>query len=124
MPNINNPMGNFLPFDERNRPAVCDIPISEHHSYLMSNKETFDGTFRLNFNPNAVTTSYPDISGLANYLFNDPAKCRNTGYLCRTNADQTMNLDRMGYNPNDKYYQEINSNYSKNNIYYLGGHSN
>jgi hypothetical protein len=103
-------MGNFLPFDDRKREAVCDIPINEHYSYLMPKKEIYDNTFRLNFNPNAVTTSYPDISGFANYLFKDPARCRDTGYLCRTNADQTKNLDRISYNypgVNDKYYQEI-----------------
>ena len=72
-PNVNNPMGNFLPFDNRKRPEVCDVPISEHHDYLMPKNETFNETFKLNFNPNAVTTSYPDISGLAHYLFKDPA---------------------------------------------------
>ena len=123
-PSINNPMGNFLPFDNRDRSAVCDVPINEHHNYLMPKNETFSGTFKLNFNPNAVTTSYPDISGFAHFLFKDPARCRDTGYLCRTNADQTMNLDRIGYNnPNDKYYQQINSN-SKETIYYIGGHTN
>ena len=125
-PNKNNPMGNFLPFDNRKRPEVCDVPIEEHYKFL-EKKENYDNTFRLNFNPNAVTSSYPDTIGLAKFLFNDPAKCRNTGYLCRTNADQTRNLDRMtiGYNPNDKYYQEINNNSCNNtNIYYIGGHTN
>ena len=106
-PNNNNPMGNFLIFDDRKRPPVCNVPASEHIKLL--NPDNFDNTFRLNFNPNAVTTSYPDISGFAKYLFNDPAKCRDTGYLCRTNADQTRNIDRMGYNSNEKYYQEIDN---------------
>lgn len=123
-PSIANPMGNFLPFDNRDRSAVCDVPINEHYDYLLQNKkgETYDNTFRLNFNPNAVTTSYPDISGFASYLFNNTAKCRDTGYLCKTNADQTKNLDRIGYNFSDKYYQEINNN--KNILYYIGGHTN
>jgi hypothetical protein len=119
-------MGNFLPFDDRKREAVCDTPMNEHYNLLLSKGETYDNTFRLNFNPNAVTTSYPDITGFAKYLFNDPARCRDTGYLCRTNADQTRNLDRMGYNypgVNDKIYQEINNN-KKETIYYLGGHTN
>jgi hypothetical protein len=64
------------------------------------------------------------MTELAKYLFKDPARCRDTGYLCRTNADQTRNLDRLGFNnPNDKIYQEINNN-NKDNIYYLGGHTN
>ena len=95
--------------------------------YLTPNGESFSDTFKLNFNPNPVTTSYPDITELAKYLFKDPARWRDTGYLCRTNADQTRNLDRLGCNnPNDKIYQEINSNNKdKNNtIYYLGGHAN
>ena len=130
MPNRNNPMGNFLPFDNRDRPAVCDIPMTEHYSYLTKNNN-FDNTFRLNFNPNAVTTAYPDITGLANYLFKDPARCRSTGYLCRTNADQTRNIDRTymnGYNPKDINYQEINNNINTSintgNIYYIGSHTN
>ena len=126
-PNKNNPMGNFLPFDNRDKPPVCNVPIEEHYKFL-EKKENYDNTFRLNFNPNAVTTSYPDTVGLAKFLFNDPAKCRDTGYLCRTNADQTRNLDRMtiGYNPNDKYYQEINTSScaGSSNIYYIGGHTN
>jgi len=126
MPNRNNPMGNFLPFDNRDRPAVCDIPMTEHYKYL-NRCDNFDNTFRLNFNPNAVTTSYPDTTGLAKFLFSNPAMCRDTGYLCRTNADETRNLDRMGFNPKDKYFQEINYNNTGNNstnIYYIGGHSN
>jgi hypothetical protein len=125
-PNIYNPMGNFLPFDNRDRPAVCNVPISEHHQYLIPNQETFSDTFKLNFNPNPVTTSYPDMTELAKYLFKDPAKCRDTGYLCRTNSDKTRNLDRISFNypgVNDKIYQEINNN-NKDNIYYLGGHTN
>lgn len=123
-PNLYNPMGNFLPFDKRDRPAVCNVSISEHNSYLTPKNEPFDDTFKLNFNPNPVTTSYPDITGLANYLFKDPARCRDTGYLCVTNADQTRNVDRMGYNPKDKYYQEINNNNNKDTIYYFGGRTN
>jgi hypothetical protein len=125
-PNIYNPMGNFLPFDKRDRLPVCNVPITEHHQFLTPKGETFSDTFKLNFNPNPVTTSYPDITELAKYLFKDPAKCRDTGYLCRTNADQTRNLDRMGFNypgVNEKVYQEINNN-NNNNIYYLGGHTN
>jgi hypothetical protein len=123
MPNKHNPMGNFLPFDNRDRPAVCDTPMTEHYKYLNKN-DNFDNTFRLNFNPNAVTTSYPDTTGLAHFLFSNPARCRDTGYLCRTDAGETRNLDRMGFNPQDKYYQEINNNYNKSNIYYIGGHTN
>lgn len=131
-PNIYNPMGNFLPFDKRDRPAVCNIPVSEHQKYLLPNNETFSDTFKLNFNPNPVTTSYPDTMELAKLLFKDPAKCRDTGYLCRTNADQTRNLDRMGFNNpnfnkigvNEKVYQEINNNNKSDTIYYLGGHTN
>jgi hypothetical protein len=119
-PNKNNPMGNFLPFDDRTRPEVCNVPVDEHFKYLKGDK--FDNAFRLNFNPNAVTTSYPDITGFANYLFKDPARCRDTGYLCVTNADETRNLDRMGFSPNEKYYQEINN--KATNIYYIGGHTN
>jgi hypothetical protein len=125
---IYNPMGNFLPFDNRDRPAVCNIPMNEHYNYLMPKNETFDNQFRLNFNPNAVTTSYPDISGFANYLFTNPARCRDTGYSCRINADQTKSLDRMSFNnPNEKQYQEINNNNNNNNnniIYYLSGYTN
>ncbi len=125
-PNIYNPMGNFLPFDKRDRTAVCNVPISEHYSNLTPKGEAFDDTFKLNFNPNPVTTSYPDTTGLAHFLFKNPSKCRDTGYLCVSNADQTRNLDRMGYNSNDKYYQEINTDtkINKDVIYYFGGRTN
>lgn len=119
-PNENNPMGNFLPFDPRDKQPVCTVSVNEHLKYL--NTDNTDNAFRLNFNPNAVTTSYPDISGLAHFLFKAPARCRDTGYLCVTNADQTRNLDRMGFSPDDKYYQEINS--KATNIYYMSGHTN
>ncbi len=124
IPTRENPMGNFLPFDKRDRPAVCDVSMNEHYKYL-GEHNNFDNTFRLNFNPNAVTTSYPDTTGLANFLFSNPARCRDTGYLCRTNAGETRNLDRMGFNSRDKYYQEINNtNTNTSNIYYIGGHTN
>ncbi len=123
-PNINNPMGNFMPFDKRDRPAVCDIPALQHQQYLTPKGEEFSDTFKLNFNPNPVTTSYPDISALAKFLFKNPAECRETGYLCRTNAGETRNLDRMGFNSNEKVYQEINNNYKSDTIYYMGGHTN
>ena len=121
-PNINNPMGNFMPFDERDRMAVCKVPYKENLNNLLKPSDLVDDTFKLNFNTNPVTTSYPDITGFANYLFPDPARCRSTGYLCRTNAGKTFNLDRLGYTPNEKYYQLINNN--KTNKFDIGGHTN
>jgi len=119
-PNKNNPMGNFLPFDPRDKKQVCTVSMNEHFKYL--NVDNTDHAFRLNFNPNAVTTSYPDISGLAKFLFKDPARCRDTGYLCVTNAGETRNLDRIGFSPNETYYQEINSKVTTG--FNIGGHTN
>jgi len=95
--NILNPMKNFMPFDNRTREGACN------------NTEKLENTFNI---PRAytmpVTTSYADSTAFANFLFPNPARCRETGYLCVTNADETKNLDRLAYYPNDTYYQTIN----------------
>ena len=91
-----NPMGNFLPFDDRTRLEAC----------------TTSTTNNMRFYTNPVTTSYPDTSGFAKFLFPNPAKCRDTGYLCKTNADSTLNLDRTIYVSNkfsEGYYMNINN---------------
>ncbi len=119
-PNINNPMGNFLPFDNRTRQAVCNNTIKENIDNLVSN--VVDDSYKYNFNTQPVTNAYPDTTAFAKFLFPDPARCRDTGYMCRTNADSTLNLDRLAYFPNDKYFQEINNN--GKNEFKIGGHSN
>jgi hypothetical protein len=92
-----NPMGNFLPFDDRKREPACRDNIKPTiHFYTMP-----------------VTTSAPDSVGFAHYLFPNSARCRETGYLCQTNADTTYNLDRLAYYPGDAYYQKINNPTSK-----------
>jgi len=94
-----NPMGNFLPFDDRNRQKACDITNNSNIFYT-----------------NPVTTSYPDTTGFAKFLFPDPGRCRETGYLCKTNADSTLNLDRKMYLYDDKNYMTINNNTNNNDI--------
>lgn len=75
------------------------------------------------FNTQPVTTSAPDSMEFARFLYADPARCRNTGYLCKSNVDTTTNHSRMEYYPNDKYYQTINNNYNKNSMLPIGSHS-
>ncbi len=94
--NVNkyNPMCNFLPFDDRTRQSAC-----------------VETNNKLIFYTNPVTTSYPDTTAFAKFLFPDPAKCRDTGYLCKSNADSTLNLDRTIYVSNkfsEGYYMNIN----------------
>ncbi len=75
------------------------------------------------FSTQPVTTSAPDTVEFAKFLYPDPARCRNTGYLCKSNVDTTINHDRMEYYPNDKYYQTINNNYNTNSMLLMGSHS-
>jgi hypothetical protein len=100
-----NPMGNFLPFDSRTRAQNCEVSSEQDKIYKLENQ------FSKLFYSMPVTTSYPDTSGFAKYLFPDPARCRDTGYLCMTNADSTINIDRMGIYNNEIVYQPINQNY-------------
>ncbi len=109
-PTINNPMGNHLPFSSPTKEKTCDTPFSENLNLLHQNLSNYDETFKHNFYTNPVTTSYPDSVSLAKYLFADPARCRNTGYMCKINADSTLNLDRLAYYPNEQYYQTISPN--------------
>ncbi len=121
-PNINNPMGNFLPFDDRTREPVCNVLFKEHLDNLLKSGEVVDDTLQYKFNPQPVTSSYPDTTGFAKFLFPDPARCRETGYLCKTNAASTLNLNRIVYYHN---YQEINRPPFKNvNEFKIGGHTN
>ncbi len=105
-----NPMGNFLPFDNRMREQACKDTIEKEKNLIGSNYN-IDETFPKIFYTMPVTTSYPDTTGFAKFLFPDPARCRDTGYLCMSNADSTINIDRMGIYAGEKNYQEINQNY-------------
>jgi hypothetical protein len=108
-PNSINPMGNFLPFDPRNRQASC---------YSATYKSV--DTLKYNFNTQPVTESYPDISGFAHFLFANPARCRETGYQCQLNADQTFNIDRLAYYKSEPFYQTINNNPINKNEFKIG----
>ena len=125
-PNINNPMGNFLPFDRRDREPVCNVSNKEHLDNLLKYGDVVDDSFKYNFNPQPVTTSYPDTTAFAKLLFPDPSRCRDTGYLCKTNVDKTKNLDRynLNYYPGDKYYQMIDNSKANENVFKIGGHTN
>jgi hypothetical protein len=56
-----------------------------------------------------VTTNAPDTVSFAKLLFPNPSQCRDTGYLCVSNADSTLSLDRLAYFKDDNYYQTINN---------------
>jgi hypothetical protein len=103
IPNSQNPMGNFLPFDKRDRSAVCETSTEKKFKLLDANNDTFRNIFYTN----PVTESYPDTTGLAKFLFSNPSQCRDTGYLCRTNVDQTLNLNRLEFYPLEQNYQQI-----------------
>ncbi len=109
-PNLFNPMGNFLPFDPRIRKQAC---------YATTFTEVNE-TVKYNFNTQPVTTSYPDISGFAHYLFSNPARCRETGYQCVLNADNTFNIDRLAYYKNEPVYQNIDNNPKNKNEFKIG----
>jgi hypothetical protein len=117
-PNIMNPMMNFLPFDNRTRNKACTVEKLDNSNSMIvngnnnntttSNITTDNNIFNI---PRAytmpVTSSMNDTMGLAKFLYPNPARCRETGYMCKTNADMTYNLDRLAYYPNDSYYQTI-----------------
>ena len=92
---IYNPLGNFMPFDSRTKQPAC--------------RENIENTTGIkNIYTMPVTTSASDTMGYANFLFPNPARCRETGYMCVVNADSTQSLDRLAYYPGDTYYQSIN----------------
>jgi hypothetical protein len=68
-----------------------------------------------------VTTSYPDTTGFAHYLYPNPSQCRDTGYLCKTNSDNLINLDRMGYTPIK--YMEINQKHQPSKDFTISSYS-
>lgn len=114
-PSIVNPMMNFMPFDSRTREKACDIKTStsmvidgNNNNNTTTSATTNNNIFNI---PRAytmpVTSSMNDSMAFANFLFPNPARCRETGYLCKTNADMTHNLDRFAYYPNDTFYQTI-----------------
>jgi hypothetical protein len=141
--NINNPAGNFLPFDDRTRGFACNTLTSNNptvssdnsdksewykSSLTENNIQTQQPTQTTGFNniqtqqPTLietagfnniyrmpVTTSAPDTIGFANFLFPNPGRCRETGYMCVSNVDSTTSIDRLAYYSNDTYYQTINN---------------
>ncbi len=115
-PSLMNPMGNFLPFDNRTRSAACDTNVN---SNLLPKNEIADDSFKYNFVTQPVTTSHPDTTGFAKFLFKDASECRDTGYLCRSNVDQTLNIDRLVYYPKENYYQTIDAPKLKTYKFYM-----
>ena len=104
-----NPVNNFLPFDSRDK---------------VVNKTTVDKSTVVNTNPNdrtyqmPVTTSYPDTTAFAKFLFPNTSACRDTGYLCVSNADATVNTDRLAYYPTESQYYSPSYSKPSNNIGY------
>lgn len=109
-PNSMNPMGNFLPFDPRDRKSACKPTTFS----------SVNETIKYNFNTQPVTSSYPDITGFAHYLFANPARCRETGYQCQLNVDNTFNIDRLAYYKNESVYQNIDNNPKNKNEFKIG----
>ena len=92
---IYNPQSNFMPFDSRTKQPAC--------------RENIENTTGIqNIYTMPVTTSAADTIGFANFLFPNPARCRETGYMCVVNVDSTYNLERLAYYPGDTYFQSIN----------------
>lgn len=94
-----NPMGNFLPFDRGDKQPTC-----------RENLENTTGIYNMYTMP--VTTSTQNSISFANYLFPNPARCRETGYMCVVNADCTKNLDRLAYYKDETVFQIINTSAS------------
>jgi hypothetical protein len=97
----NNIMMNFMPFDDRLRGPACKEKIENN-------------TGIKNIYTMPVTTSIPDTMEFARFLFPNPARCRETGYLCVTNADSTLSLDRLAYYKDESNYQTVNNKFSPN----------
>jgi hypothetical protein len=111
-----NPMGNFLPFDSRTRESACPVTNTTN---LLPKNEIADDTYKHIFVTQPVTTSYPDSTGFAKFLFKDPSECRDTGYLCRSNVDQTLNIDRLVYYPKETFYQSVDAPKLKTYKFYM-----
>ena len=109
--NPNNPMMNFLPFDNRNRQSACLEKVE--------NNNGIQGIYTM-----PVTTNVPDTIEFAKLLFPNPAKCRETGYLCYSTADNTMSLDRLAYYKDEKYFQTINSSAKSDPKFSILSHTN
>ena len=92
---IYNPMSNFMPFDDRTKQSAC--------------QESIDNTSGIYIYTMPVTTSAADSVGFANFLFPNPARWRETGYMCVVTSDCTKNLDRLAYYSNEPHYQTINN---------------
>ena len=99
-----NPMNNFLPFDSRDKKTVVNTIVKSNPN---------DRTYQM-----PVTTSYPDTTAFAKFLFPNTSACRDTGYLCISNADSTVNTDRLAYYPTESQYYSPGYAKPNNNIGY------
>ena len=102
----NNVMMNFMPFDDRTRAPACGEKIENN-------------TGIKNIYTMPVTTSAPDTIGFAKFLFPNPAFCRETGYMCVTNAYSTLNLDRLAYHKDEANYQTIDNKFKADSKFSL-----
>lgn len=114
---IYNPMNNFMPFDDRNKQPACQENIDNTSGNLQFPKIEDLGNrpfpkiedLGIHIYTMPVTTSVADSIGFANFLFPNPARCRETGYMCVATADCTKNLDRLAYYSKEPNYQTINN---------------
>jgi hypothetical protein len=97
--NSDNPMKNFMPFDDRNRGPACNDNFTNN---TVSNAYTMP-----------VTTCVQDTITFAKSLFPNTSKCRETGYMCISTEESKYNIDRLAYYPKDQYYQTISGKNDK-----------
>ena len=90
---ILNPVGNYLPFDNMKRQSAC----------INSNTINNIGIQQLYKMP--VTNSYPDTTHFAHYLYRNQAECRDTSYICKKNAYDTIDVDKLQYYDMKPYQQ-------------------
>lgn len=60
----------------------------------MNNKSSQDND---SFTKQFETITMPKDASFAQFLFQNTSRCRDTGYICKKNADLSKNLDRVVY---------------------------
>jgi hypothetical protein len=104
-----NPFNNPLPFVTRS-----SNPVNPNDLYLKSSFNDIPTLVNPYFERHNITIPKNDQASFAKFLFPNPSKCRDTGYLCKIEESRGRVLNRVGFE-NDKYKSQFLSiNYENN----------
>jgi hypothetical protein len=104
-----NPLNNPLPFITKSLNQV-----NENDLYLKSSLNDVPTLVNPYFERHNITIPDHDQDKFAKFLFPNPSKCRDTGYLCKIEQSSGRVLNRIDFESDKFKSQFLSKNYKDN----------